>query len=119
METVTTDTILLIILIWEAVHVCICRHRLVERCIEYADLRNLRKNLDSKQLSLEVTDAAKDIIVKEGYDPVYGARPLRRAIQSAVEDLAAERILDGSIKKGDTVTVVVKDGKVDIERSTK
>ncbi len=47
----------------------------------------------------------KEYIAKEGYDPKYGARPLRRAIQSKIEDAMAEEILEGRIKNGDTVTV--------------
>ena len=56
------------------------------------------------------------LLAKNGYDPVYGARPLRRTIQSQLEDLLAGRILDGSIKAGDKVQAVVNDGKIDIEK---
>ena len=75
-------------------------------------LKNLRKNLDSKQLKLEITDTAKDLIVKEGYDPVYGARPLKRFIQSRVETAIAKCILRDDPAPGDTVKVDVADGTI-------
>ena len=75
-------------------------------------LRNLRKNLDGKQLKLEITDAAKEMIVREGYDPVYGARPLKRFIQSRVETAIAKCILRDDPAPGDTVTVDVTDGEI-------
>ncbi|MDR0916051.1 MAG: ATP-dependent Clp protease ATP-binding subunit [Oscillospiraceae bacterium] len=65
-------------------------------------------------VTMTVDDAAADLLSERGFDPVYGARPLRRAIQSAVEDLAAEKLLDGSVKSGDAVTVGVEDGEIAI-----
>ncbi|NLA87936.1 MAG: AAA domain-containing protein, partial [Clostridiales bacterium] len=59
-------------------------------------------------------DAAVALLAEKGFDPVYGARPLRRAIQNAVEDAAAEKILEGTIKEGDKVTVTVLDGKIEL-----
>ncbi len=97
-------------------------HRLTReniRRISENMLSTVKERMKAMDIDLNCTDEALDMLSDAGFDPVYGARPLRRAIQSAVEDLAAERILDGSIKAGDTVTVVVRDGKVDIERSTK
>jgi ATP-dependent Clp protease ATP-binding subunit ClpC len=69
-----------------------------------------------KAMGIELTadEAALDLLSERGFDPVYGARPLRRAIQSAVEDAAAEKILDGSIKAGDKVTVTAVDGKIEL-----
>lgn len=58
-------------------------------------LRSLDKRLKDKQLKLEVTDKAKDYIVENGYDPVYGARPLKRFIQHNVETLIARHIIEG------------------------
>ncbi|MBP0969304.1 MAG: ATP-dependent chaperone ClpB [Oscillospiraceae bacterium] len=75
-------------------------------------LRNLRKNLDGKQLKLEISDAAKELIVKEGYDPVYGARPLKRFIQSRVETAIAKCILRDDPAPGDTVIVDEADGDI-------
>ena len=56
-------------------------------------------------LNLEFTEAAKDLLVKKGYDPMYGARPLRRVIQRMVEDQLSEEMLQGKIKDGDVITV--------------
>ena len=75
-------------------------------------IRNLRKNLDSKQLKLEITDKAMDIIVREGYDPIYGARPLKRFIQSHVETEIAKCILKDDPAPGATVTVDGTDGSI-------
>ncbi len=59
---------------------------------------------------MRVTDGAVDTISSEGFDPVYGARPLRRAIQSKIEDPLAEKLLEGGFQSGDTITVDVSDG---------
>jgi ATP-dependent Clp protease ATP-binding subunit ClpC len=73
-----------------------------------------------KAMGIDMTadDKALDLLSEKGFDPVYGARPLRRAIQSAVEDAVAEKILDGTIKAGDTVTVTAADGKIDLVKGT-
>ena len=63
------------------------------------------RRVEGLGISMEVDDAAVELVAKEGFDPVYGARPLRRAIQSKIEDAMAEEILEGRIKNGDTVTV--------------
>lgn len=63
-------------------------------------------------IELEVTDSAKDFLAKEGFDEAYGARPLRRAIQSKVEDKLAEELLDNKVKYGDKVTVDIKDDEL-------
>lgn len=68
--------------------------------------------LEEKQIYLEVTDAAKEHMTKEGFDPTYGARPLRRVIQRALEDNLSEEILTGRVKVGDKVRVDEKDGKL-------
>ena len=73
-------------------------------------LDDLRRRLADKQLKLAVTDAAKDFIIDEGYDPIYGARPLKRFIQSRVETLIAREIIGGVHNTGDTLTVDVEDG---------
>ena len=73
-------------------------------------LDDLRKRLADKQLNLTVTDAAKDFIIEEGYDPIYGARPLKRFIQSRVETLIAKEIIGGVHNTGDTLTVDVENG---------
>ena len=73
-------------------------------------LDDLRKRLADKQLNLAVTDAAKNFIIEEGYDPIYGARPLKRFIQSRVETLIAKEIIGGVHNTGDTLTVDVENG---------
>ena len=74
-------------------------------------LKTLMSRLAESEIVAEFTDSALEQIAGVGFDPVYGARPLRRAIQSEIEDMLAERLLDGTIKKGDNVIVDFKDGK--------
>ena len=66
-------------------------------------------------IDMSITDQALEKLTETGFDPTYGARPLRRAIQSQIEDLFAENILDGKFKEGGEVTVCVKDGKIMIK----
>lgn len=68
--------------------------------------------MEQMSLSVELDDEAKAYIVDKGYDSKYGARPLRRTIQNEIEDVMAEKILEGSIKAGNKVLVTVKDGKL-------
>ncbi|MFN2505744.1 MAG: ATP-dependent Clp protease ATP-binding subunit [Acidimicrobiales bacterium] len=68
-------------------------------------IRRVRTQLESQGLSLELTDAAKDLLARKGYDPTLGARPLRRAIQRSVEDPMSERILWKEFRAGETVIV--------------
>ena len=75
-------------------------------------LADLRSRLEEKQLHLAVTDAAKAFIVDNGYDPVYGARPLKRYIQANVETRIAREIIAGSHRAGDTLTVDAVDGRL-------
>ena len=63
------------------------------------------KRLEERKIHITLTDAAKEQIVREGYDPTYGARPLKRTIQRRVLDALALRILEGEFVEGDTVTV--------------
>ncbi|MBE7063012.1 MAG: ATP-dependent Clp protease ATP-binding subunit [Ruminococcaceae bacterium] len=74
-------------------------------------LDTLKKRLLQNEITATFTDATISALAKEGFDPVYGARPLRRAIQSKLEDLFAEEMLDGKISAGDKVTVDYVDGK--------
>jgi ATP-dependent Clp protease ATP-binding subunit ClpB len=74
-------------------------------------LNGLLKRLADRKITIELTDAAKDFLVREGYDPVYGARPLKRALQRRLLDPLALRVLDGAFRDGDTVAVdVAADG---------
>jgi ATP-dependent Clp protease ATP-binding subunit ClpB len=68
-------------------------------------LEHLRLRLEAKRIQLEVTEAAKALLGREGYDPTYGARPLKRTIQRLVQDPLALKLLEGEFKEGDTVTV--------------
>ena len=72
----------------------------------------LRDRLVAQGMSIELTDAARDLVAKEGADPVYGARPLRRAIQTLIEDPLSEELLQGGWGPGDIVKVRAKDGKL-------
>jgi len=71
----------------------------------------LDKRLADQELSLELTDAAKDQVIENGYDPVYGARPLKRYLQKYVETLAARKILSGDVHAGDTLVLDVQNGE--------
>ena len=74
-------------------------------------LKNLNSRLDSLNITLKCEDSVKSELAKSGFDDVYGARPLRREIQNKIEDALSEKILDGSVKNGDTVTCRFKDGE--------
>jgi ATP-dependent Clp protease ATP-binding subunit ClpC len=71
-------------------------------------LAKLGKHLVEQQITIEVTDAAKDLLAKEGYDRIYGARPLRRVITNRIEDQLSEHLLRGKISRGDTVQIDVE-----------
>ena len=73
-------------------------------------VKELSDRLADQELSLELTDAAKQMVVDNGFDPVYGARPLKRYLQNYVETLTAKKILSGDVHAGDTIVLDVKDG---------
>ena len=73
-------------------------------------VKELSDRLADQELSLGLTDAAKQMVVDNGYDPVYGARPLKRYLQNYVETLTAKKILSGDVHAGDTIVLDVKDG---------
>ncbi len=75
-------------------------HRIVELQLSY-----LRKRLEDKKITMEVSESAKELLLTDGYDEQFGARPLKRAIQRLIQDPLALRLLDGEIGEGDTVTV--------------
>ena len=79
-------------------------------------LKSLLKRLEERKISLEISDAARDLIVDEGYDPVYGARPLKRTLQRRVLDPLALGVLQGDFKEGDTVFVDAVNGAIDLQR---
>ena len=74
-------------------------------------VKELSDRLADQELSLELTDAARTQVIENGYDPVYGARPLKRYLQNYVETLAAKKILSGDVHQGDTLVLDVKDGE--------
>ena len=75
-------------------------------------MQGLRQRLGEKLLKLEVTDQAKDLIIDQGFDPIYGARPLKRYLQSAAETLIAKRILSGDLAAGSTLVLDVENGQL-------
>jgi ATP-dependent Clp protease ATP-binding subunit ClpB len=82
-------------------------------------LRSLMKRLQDRKITVELTDAAKDLLIAEGYDPTYGARPLKRAIQREVLDPLAMRVLQGEFKEGDAVRIDVAAGSLQFSKSEK
>ena len=78
-------------------------------------LADLQKRLDDKHITLEVSDSAKSYIIDCGYDPSFGARPLRRFIQSHVETLIAKEIIKSNISSGDTIKIELKDNNLTAE----
>src|SRR5258705_6017140 len=80
-------------------------------------LAGLVKRLEERKIHVELTEAAKDQIVREGYDPTYGARPLKRTIQRRVLDALALRVLEGDFVEGDRVTVDVGDNELVFEKA--
>src|SRR4051812_39061195 len=79
-------------------------------------LERLRERLAARRITLDVTPAAAALVAREGYDPAFGARPLKRVIQRQVGDRLATAILDGTIGEGDSVTVDAQDGALTISR---
>jgi ATP-dependent Clp protease ATP-binding subunit ClpB len=77
----------------------------------------LAKRLEPSKISLSLTDEAGELLAKVGFDPNYGARPLKRTIQHLIQDPLAMKILDGSISEGDEVLVGVRDGEISIEKA--
>jgi ATP-dependent Clp protease ATP-binding subunit ClpB len=79
-------------------------------------IRGLLKRLEDRKVHVELTEAAKRFLVSEGYDPTYGARPLKRTIQRRVLDPLAMRVLEGEFREGDRITVDVGDNDLRFER---
>ena len=80
-------------------------------------LERLRGRLAERGITLELTDAAKELLAEQGWDPAYGARPLKRAIQRSLENPLALRLLEGEFADGDTIRVDVADGELAFERA--
>ena len=79
-------------------------------------VRGLLKRLEDRKIHVELSDAAKQFLVTEGYDPIYGARPLKRTIQRRVLDPLAVQVLQGDFKEGDRVTVDVGENGLMFEK---
>ncbi len=79
------------------------------------EMEKILARLVDKQISLEVTEEAKDYLAEEGYDPKFGARPLRRVLRSRVEDALSEGLLSGDFQPGDTVKVDQREGAIEME----
>jgi ATP-dependent Clp protease ATP-binding subunit ClpC len=86
------------------------------RSIIDIQLHGLMKRLEERKIRIELSDRAKDLIIEEGYDPTYGARPLKRTLQRQVLDPLAMRVLQGDFREGDTVRVDVSGGKLQFSR---
>ncbi|HET6761346.1 MAG TPA: ATP-dependent Clp protease ATP-binding subunit, partial [Gemmatimonadaceae bacterium] len=79
-------------------------------------ISRVRRELRGQNMDLEMSEAAKDVLAKEGFDPTFGARPLRRAIQRLIEDQLSDELLRGNFSSGDTVLVDAKDGKIEFTK---
>ena len=90
-----------------------------EQIADVAELQlaRLRERLAERRIELELTDAAKEVLAEAGWDPTYGARPLKRAIQRLVENPLAARLLAGEFAEGDTIRVDAQDGELVFERA--
>jgi len=82
------------------------------RKIVEKEIRDIEGRVALKGIAIEITDAAKDWLGEKGFDPVFGARPLRRVIQNEIEDRLSEAILEGRFHEGDTVRIDVQDGEI-------
>jgi ATP-dependent Clp protease ATP-binding subunit ClpB len=78
-------------------------------------VKNLNRRLADRDLDIELTEEAKAKIIEGGYDPMFGARPLKRYLQKYVETLSAKLILSGDVDEGDTIRICVKDGELAAE----
>jgi ATP-dependent Clp protease ATP-binding subunit ClpA len=90
-----------------------------EQLADVAELQlaRLRERLAERRIELELTDAAKAVLAEAGWDPTYGARPLKRAIQRLVENPLAARLLAGEFAEGDTIRIDAADGELRFERA--
>jgi ATP-dependent Clp protease ATP-binding subunit ClpB len=90
-----------------------------EQLADVAELQlaRLRERLAERRIELELTDAAKAVLAEAGWDPTYGARPLKRAIQRLVENPLAARLLAGEFAEGDTIRIDAADGELVFERA--
>jgi ATP-dependent Clp protease ATP-binding subunit ClpB len=91
----------------------------IDRIIEI-QIRLIQKRLEERKLTLELTDEAKGYIAQTGYSPIYGARPLKRALQKLLLDPLALKLLDGTFIEGDAIVVEMKEAdKIEFKKKTK
>ncbi len=81
-------------------------------------LNKVYRQIRAQGMNMDVTEEVKDILAKEGYDPTFGARPLRRTIQRLIENPLSELLLRGDFKEGDTILVTVEDGEIRFKKKT-
>jgi ATP-dependent Clp protease ATP-binding subunit ClpC len=79
------------------------------------EVNKVLKRIKAKEVHLELNQSAKEFLIEKGYDPQYGARPMRRAVERYLEDPLAEELLRGHVKAGDKVEVVAIDGKLSFQ----
>jgi ATP-dependent Clp protease ATP-binding subunit ClpB len=90
------------------------RHDQMQRIVDI-QINRLRPRLEDRHITLHLSDSARACLADLGYDPQFGARPLKRVIQKEVENRVARAILDGSVRDGDTVEIDVRNGKLTLE----
>jgi ATP-dependent Clp protease ATP-binding subunit ClpC len=82
-------------------------------------MRDIRKRLEEKTITIELSEEAKNFLVDKGFDPVYGARPLKRALQRYVEDPLSEELLRGRFNEDDHIVVTIKGEKLSFRKHSK
>lgn len=92
-----------------------------ENIYQIADLkfRELCDRLREREIEVEMTESAKELLIKEGYDPKYGARPLVRTLERLIENPISDKILEGEFAKGDRIIIDVKDGQITLSKAEK
>ena len=78
-------------------------------------IKNLEERLSDKQIKIELTQRAKDHLVEIGYDPSFGARPLKRAVSKEIEEVLAHKIINDEITPGKTITFDYQDNKIEVK----
>ena len=76
-------------------------------------IRDRRKRLAERDIHFELDSSARDLLLEKGFDPTYGARPMRRAVERYLEDPMAEEIIRGDLREGETISISTKDEKLE------
>ena len=77
------------------------------------ELEKVRKRLAERDIHFELDSSARDLLLEKGFDPTYGARPMRRAVERYLEDPMAEEIIRGDLREGETISISAKDDKLE------